>query len=154
MTRKAIDLLAQGRGASDGKGFFLQVEGASIDKQDHAANPCGQIGETIGFDDAIAAGMDYARTHPDTLVIVTADHGHTSQIIPGDAHSPGQTATLITKDGAPMTINYATNTPGASQEHTGTQVRIAGYGPQAANVVGLTDQTDLYGTLHRALDLR
>ena len=28
------------------KGFFLQVEGASIDKQDHAANPCGQIGET------------------------------------------------------------------------------------------------------------
>ena len=29
------------------KGFFLQIEGASIDKQDHAANPCGQIGETV-----------------------------------------------------------------------------------------------------------
>ena len=27
-------------------GFFLQVEGASIDKQDHAGNACGQIGET------------------------------------------------------------------------------------------------------------
>ncbi|HKN55224.1 MAG TPA: alkaline phosphatase, partial [Amycolatopsis sp.] len=134
--------------------FFLQVEGASIDKQDHAANPCGQIGETVGFDDAIAAGLAYARSHPDTLVVVTADHGHTSQIIPNDAKSPGQTATLITHDGVPMTINYATNTPGESQEHTGTQVRIAGYGPQAANVVGVTDQTDLFHTFSRALALR
>ncbi|WP_407241475.1 alkaline phosphatase [Escherichia coli] len=25
------------------KGFFLQVEGASIDKQDHAANPVGKL---------------------------------------------------------------------------------------------------------------
>ncbi|MEN0071219.1 MAG: alkaline phosphatase, partial [Propionicimonas sp.] len=43
MTSKAIDLLkARNRGS---KGFFLQVEGASIDKQDHAADACGQIGE-------------------------------------------------------------------------------------------------------------
>ncbi|SHG82245.1 alkaline phosphatase [Streptoalloteichus hindustanus] len=155
MTRKALDLLERkGRDRWTSKGFFLQVEGASIDKQDHAANPCGQIGETIGFDDAVAAGMDYAKNHPDTLVIVTADHGHTSQIIPNDAKSPGQTATLVTHDGAPMTINYATNPAGQSQEHTGTQVRIAGYGPQAANVVGVTDQTDLFRTLSRALGVR
>lgn len=43
MTRKAIDLLDEGK---RGKGFFLQVEGPSIDKQDHAADPCAQIGET------------------------------------------------------------------------------------------------------------
>ncbi|MEU5691744.1 alkaline phosphatase [Actinosynnema sp. NPDC020468] len=152
MTRKALDLLDRNRRGD--QGFFLQVEGASIDKQDHAANPCGQIGETVGFDDAIAAGQLYARIHPDTLVIVTADHGHTSQIIPNETKSPGQTATLVTKDGVPMTINYATNTPGQSQEHTGTQVRIAGSGPQAANVVGVTDQTDLFRTISRALALR
>ncbi|WP_394622008.1 alkaline phosphatase [Lentzea sp. JNUCC 0626] len=152
MTRKALDLLDHGNKRD--KGFFLQVEGASIDKQDHAANPCGQIGETVGFDDAIAAGLAYARSHQDTLVVVTADHGHTSQIIPNGTASPGQTATLITHDNAEMTINYATNTPGASQEHTGTQVRIAGYGPQAANVVGVTDQTDLFHTISRALSLR
>ncbi|MCP2259331.1 alkaline phosphatase [Streptoalloteichus tenebrarius] len=155
MTRKALDLLdRKGKDHKAGKGFFLQVEGASIDKQDHAADPCGQIGETVGFDDAVAVGMAYARSHPDTLVIVTADHAHTSQIIPNDAKSPGQTATLVTHDGAPMTINYATNTPGESQEHTGTQVRIAGYGPQAANVVGVTDQTDLFRTVTRALGVR
>ncbi|WP_425394074.1 alkaline phosphatase [Actinokineospora inagensis] len=153
MTRKAIDLLDRNARRSD-KGFFLQVEGASIDKQDHAANPCGQIGETVGFDDAIAVGLAFARTHGDTLVIVTADHGHTSQIIPNGAKSPGLTATLITHDGVPMTVNYATAPAGGSQEHTGTEVRIAGYGPQAANVVGITDQTDLFRTFSRALGLR
>jgi alkaline phosphatase len=150
-TRKAIELLDNKR--SD-KGFFLQVEGASIDKQDHAADPCGQIGETIDFDAAVAAGLAFARSNRDTLVIVTGDHGHTSQIIGNSAKSPGQTATLITNEGANMTINYGTALPGGSQEHTGTQIRIAGYGPQAANVVGLTNQTDLFGTLKRALHLR
>ena len=52
MTTKAIDLLD---GATR-KGFFLQVEGASIDKQDHAANPCGQIGETVDLDEAVQVG--------------------------------------------------------------------------------------------------
>ena len=51
MTAKAIGLLDDqpGRGASN-PGFFLQVEGASIDKQDHAESPCQQIGETVAFD--------------------------------------------------------------------------------------------------------
>jgi alkaline phosphatase len=98
-----------------------------------------------------STGHYYARHHADTLVVVTADHGHTSQIIPLEADSPGRTATLITADGAPMKINYATTKPGVSQEHTGTEVRIAAQGPQAANVVGITDQTDLFHTLSRAL---
>src|SRR3954468_13215667 len=150
MAGKAINLLdAQSRHGR--KGFFLQIEGASIDKQDHAPNPCGQIGENIEFDRAVKASLDYARHHADTLVVVTADHGHTSQIVPLATDSPGQTATLITADGAQMKINYATTKPGVSQEHTGTEVRIAAQGPQAANVVGVTDQTDLFHTLSRAL---
>ncbi|SFP43571.1 alkaline phosphatase [Amycolatopsis rubida] len=150
-TQKALQLLEDRR---SNKGFFLQVEGASIDKQDHAADPCGQIGETIDFDAAVAAGLAYARSHTDTLVVVTADHGHTSQIVSNDAKTPGQTATLITNEGANMTLNYGTALPGSSMEHTGTQVRIAAYGPQAANVVGLTNQTDLFGTVKHALRLR
>jgi alkaline phosphatase len=35
-----------------------------------------------------------------------------------------------------MTINYATVAVTGSQQHTGTQLRIAGSGPRAANVVG------------------
>jgi alkaline phosphatase len=137
-------------------GFYLQVEGASIDKQDHAENPCGQIGENVEFDNAIKAALDWAKTHPDTLIIVTADHGHTSQIIdPQTAtdHSPGAIATLITHEGQPMVVNYATNLHGRSQSHTGTEVRVAAQGPQAANVVGITNQTDLFHTMARALGI-
>ncbi|MFO6376899.1 alkaline phosphatase, partial [Pseudomonas aeruginosa] len=60
---------------------------------------------------------------------------------------------LTTKDGAPLAISYGNSEEG-SQEHTGTQLRIAAYGPQAANVTGLTDQTDLFFTIRRALNLR
>ena len=156
MTAKAIALLSTKVEGDERRGFFLQVEGASIDKQDHAANPCGQIGETIEFDRAIQVGLDWAKTNPATLIIVTADHGHTSQIIePQTAadHSPGAIATLITADRQPMVVNYATNLNGRSQSHTGTEVRIAARGPQAANVVGVTDQTDLFHTIARALGL-
>ena len=159
MTQKALDLL-DAQTAEGDKGFFLQVEGASIDKRDHASDACGQIGETLEFDRAIQAGLAYAKDHPDTLVIVTADHGHTSQIVEAqteDHHSPGRTATVLTKDGQPMTINYATVTDAKgeeqSQDHTGTEVRIAAQGPQAANVVGVINQTDVFGIMSRALGL-
>jgi len=151
MTSKAIELLQGGR-----RGFFLQVEGAAIDKRAHAADPCGQIGETIAFDAAVGVALDYANAHPDTLVIVTGDHGHASQIVPAPTeadHSPGVFSTLLTADGAPMVIAYGTNGPGRSQEHTGTQVRVAAQGPQAANVVGVIDQTDLFVVMGRALRL-
>jgi alkaline phosphatase len=151
MTSKAISLLDDRR---DRKGFFLQVEGASIDKQDHAANACGQIGEVVDLDAAVQSALAFAKRDGHTLVIVTADHGHTSQIVETGTNTPGLTATLLTKDGSPMTLSYGTAPAGGSQEHTGTQVRVAGYGPQAANLVGLTDQTDLFTTISRALSLR
>ncbi|MDZ8189360.1 MAG: alkaline phosphatase [Nostoc sp. ChiSLP02] len=151
MTSKAITLLEQKAGRG---GFFLQVEGASIDKRDHAGNPCEQIGETVALDRAVKVALEYAKKHPDTLIVVTADHGHTSQIIPpptASDHSPGKFSTLITADGAEMTVNYATNLPAQSQEHTGTQVRIAAQGPQGENVVGVLDQTNLFHILARAI---
>lgn len=148
MTGKSIDLL---KGSS--KGFFLQVEGASIDKQDHAANPCAQIGETVDLDEAVQKAMDFARADGNTMVVVTADHGHSSQIIYTNGDTPGLTRTLTTKEGAPMTMAYGTAVEGKSQMHTGTQLRVAGYGPGAANVVGLTDQTDMFFTVTDALKL-
>ena len=147
MTEKAIDLLSRNE-----KGFFLQVEGASIDKQDHAANPCGQIGETVDLDEAVQKALEFARKDGNTLVIVTADHAHASQIIPADSKAPGLTQALNTHDGAVMVMSYG-NSEEESMEHTGTQLRIAAYGPHAANVVGLTDQTDLFTTMKAALSL-
>src|SRR4029079_15254300 len=81
-------------------------------------------------------------------------HGHTSQIVETGTTTTGATVTLRTHDGADMTISYATAPLGSSQQHTGTEVRIAAGGPQAANVLGVTDQTDLFFTMRRALGLR
>ncbi|OWF70708.1 alkaline phosphatase [Yersinia frederiksenii] len=148
MTEKAIDLLKTNK-----NGFFLQVEGASIDKQDHAANPCGQFGETVDLDEAVQKALEFARADGNTLVIVTADHAHSSQIIEADAKAPGLTQALTTKDGAIMAISYG-NSEDDSQGHTGTQLRIAAYGPHATNVVGLTDQTDLFFTMRDAMAIK
>lgn len=149
MTEKAIDLLK-----TNPNGFFLQVEGASIDKQDHAANPCGQFGETVDLDEAVQKALEFARADGNTLVIVTADHAHSSQIVAPDTKAPGLTQALNTKDGAVMAISYGTAEADESQEHTGSQLRVAAYGPRAANVVGLTDQTDLFFTMRDAMGLK
>ncbi|MFL2002038.1 alkaline phosphatase [Microbacterium sp. A1-JK] len=145
LTTKAIDLL------DNEDGFFLQVEGASIDKQDHAANACGQIGETVDLDEAVQVALEYAKKQGDTMVVVTADHAHTSQIV-GSA-IPGLNTHLLTTEGQPMIVAYGTSPAGGSQQHTGSQVRVAGYGPGAANVLGLTDQTDLFFTSANTLGL-
>src|SRR4029077_16328930 len=106
MTKKAIGLL------ENRKGFFLQVEGASIDKQDHATNACGQIGETVAFDRAIGVALDYQEDHPDTLIVVSADHSHTSQIVSEDASGSGlptgYSTNLLTKDGQTLSLTYGT----------------------------------------------
>jgi alkaline phosphatase len=70
MTRAAIQLLAR-----DPDGFFLMVEGGRIDHAHHLANAFTALGETIEFANAVEAAV--ATTNPaETLVLVTADHGH------------------------------------------------------------------------------
>ncbi|MFT3898963.1 MAG: alkaline phosphatase [Gordonia sp. (in: high G+C Gram-positive bacteria)] len=148
MTRKAIDLLSQPK-----RGFFLQVESASIDKAAHSADPCGQIGETVQLSDATTVALEYAKKHKDTLVIVTGDHAQSSQIVGTGVDTSGLTKNLMTADGVPMTVNYGTALKGEDQQHSGVQVRIAAYGPGAANVVGLTDQTDTFFLITDTLGL-
>lgn len=149
MTTKAIDLLSNNRAASK-KGFFLQVESASIDKKDHAADVCGQIGETKQIDDAVKAALDFAKKDKNTLVIVTADHAHTSQIV--DGPTPGLDAKVKTTEGSDMVVTYGTSEAGGSQQHTGAQVPVAAYGPGAAQVAGLIDQTDLFFTVRDGMN--
>ena len=70
MTDKALAVLD----ANSPRGFVLMVEGASIDKQAHNMDSERWILDTIEFDRAIKKAKDYASSHPDTLVLVTADH--------------------------------------------------------------------------------
>ena len=151
MTTKALELLTPAK--KSGPGFFLQVEGASIDKRDHAAEPCQQIGEMLAFDAAIAVALDYQASHPDTLVLVTADHAHTSLVVEGDYDGPGLYSVLLTDEGQPMTMHYGTAEAGGSQQHTGGTVPIFASGPHAAEVSGLIDQTDIFDIITGTLGI-
>ncbi len=72
-TRRAIQLL-HNSDQGKRKGFYLQVEGALIDKRSHANDAAQTLGEMKAFDDAVAAALEFARHDGNTLVIVTADH--------------------------------------------------------------------------------
>ncbi|MBX8444933.1 alkaline phosphatase [Staphylococcus aureus] len=56
------------------KGFFLMVEGASIDKSAHSNDITGVMSEMEGFEKAFDDAIQYAKKHKDTLVVATADH--------------------------------------------------------------------------------
>jgi alkaline phosphatase len=77
MARLALHSLS----AHSPAGFYLMIEGASIDKRAHAADAERTIWDVIEFDRAVQVALEFAkRTNGDadpsndTLVIVTADH--------------------------------------------------------------------------------
>lgn len=77
MTALALKSLA----AHSPKGFYLMVEGASIDKQSHESEADRTLWDTIEFDNAVKVAMAFAHATNtdadpanDTLVVVTADH--------------------------------------------------------------------------------
>ena len=71
MTRAAITRLSQ-----DEDGYVLLVEGGRIDHGHHGTNAARALGDTVAFDEAVAAALEMTSTE-DTLIIVTADHSHT-----------------------------------------------------------------------------
>ncbi|MDZ5452758.1 alkaline phosphatase [Labrys sp. ZIDIC5] len=76
MTQSALDQLSK-----NPEGFFLMVEAASIDKMSHAQDGERSLYETIEFDKAVGAAREFAKTHPDTLIVVTGDHTHSMSVI-------------------------------------------------------------------------
>ena len=68
-TRKGIELL------DNPNGFFMMVEGGTIDSCGHANEAAGNLTEVLGLDKAVRVAMEFAEKHPnETLVIVTGDH--------------------------------------------------------------------------------
>jgi alkaline phosphatase len=69
-------------------GFVALIEGASIDKQAHLMDTDRWLLEVIEFDRAVQVAKDFAAKHPDTLVIVTADHECSGAAIIGASTQP------------------------------------------------------------------
>ena len=75
MTQSAIDVLSR-----NPNGFFLMVEAALIDKFNHPLDWERAAFDTIMLSNAVQIAKDFAKTHPDTLIIVTPDHTHSGSI--------------------------------------------------------------------------
>ena len=144
----------------DGRSFVLMIESASIDKQSHVRRPCGQIGEVKQLDDTLKLVLEYAAAHPETLVLVTADHSQAAQLVPEtswlagmNAASPGYFARIRTPEGAIMGVNYATNDSTLQEDHTGADVPLLASGPGANEIPATVRQTDIFHIMMRHLGL-
>ncbi len=74
MTAKAIEALSQNE-----SGYFLVVEAGRIDHAHHEGNAYRSLKDTQAYADAVRVARE-ATDIDDTLIIVTADHGHTMTI--------------------------------------------------------------------------
>jgi len=122
MTAAALKLLARGP-----DGFFLMVEGSSIDWAGHDNVIQWSVFETIEFAKACQTAFDWAKGRRDTLIIVTADHEC------GDLKVVGSGGR-----GRFPQVSWG------SRNHTGVNVPVYAWGVGAERLEGTIDNTDLW----------
>ena len=155
MTQTALDRLTE----EDERNFFLMVESASIDKQSHQRKACGSIGELKQLDESLAVAMKFAESHPDTLILVTADHGQAAQLVPErtlysgipvPVYTPGHVARINTSEGVIMAVNYATN-DFVSEEHTGVNIPLLSNDVGQGSVPAMVTQPEIFDIINSHL---
>ncbi len=131
MTSAAIKTLRR-----DPDGFFLMIEGSQIDWSGHNNNFEDARQQVLWFDEAIKFCLDFAREDQQTLVLVTADH---------------ETGGLGLLAGKPS--GDSVRTGWLCRDHTGTQVPLYAFGPQAERFGGVYDNTDIPKNIAQILDI-
>lgn len=121
-TAKALEVLSKNE-----KGFFLMVEGSQIDWAGHANDGEFVVNETLDFDRALGVVLDFIKTHPNTLVVVTADH-----------ETGGLTLPSIKNDYSKVDMKFSTG------GHTSVMVPVYAFGAGAENFTGMMDNTDFF----------
>ncbi len=96
------------------------VENGRIDTAASAGNYAYTTGEVLAFDNAVQVALSYADAHPDTLLIVTADH---------------ETSGLTLKTNADGTLTFTFANEGY---HTAADVPVRASGPGAERFSGTT----------------
>jgi alkaline phosphatase len=127
MTLRAIEILAR-----NPKGFFLMVEGGKIDHGHHDGSAYRALTETLELSNAVRAAL--GRVDPaETLILVTADHGHTMTMGGSPTRGNPILGKLIENDdqGAPL--------PDLARDGTGKPYTALGY----ANGPGYTGSDSL-----------
>ena len=124
-TGKALEVLSR----NNQQGFFLVIESAIIDGYGHNNDSDGMIEEMKEFDCTLKQLVAYVNQHPETLLVVTADH---------ETGGTGVTYNSF-EVGNPTPLKLSFSTKG----HTGTIVPIFAYGAGAEAFAGIMKNTDL-----------
>ncbi|MBP5337626.1 MAG: alkaline phosphatase [Bacteroidales bacterium] len=127
-TQMAIDYLSK----HSKKGFFLMVEGARIDKHEHANELPETLAETLDFDKAVEAAVRFAEKDGHTLVIISADHETGATILNGGNLETGFVRTVFGSGShSPMMVPLFAFGPhsrdfGCTQENSDVAIKILG----------------------------
>ena len=114
-------------------GFFLMVESAIIDGYGHNNDSEGMIEEMQEFDKTLQALIAYVDTHPNTLLVVTADHETGGTGVAYKSHEVNHPEGLH--------LNFST------KGHTGTVVPVFAYGSGAEKFRGIFQNRELPGII-------
>ncbi|HOO53823.1 MAG TPA: alkaline phosphatase [Methanothrix sp.] len=150
MTEKAIEVLSR-----DDDGFFLMVEGGTIDHACHIRSFDNTTAETLAFDEAVEVALDYADRSGDTLVVVTADHeagGLVLGAVDFDNYSAGEPvfASGLARSSGP---GYNLTSTGMST-HTAVDVPLMASGPGAERFCrGRIDNTEIFYLMKEGMGL-
>ena len=124
-TTKALEVLSR-----DNKdGFFLMIESAIIDGYGHNNDGEGMIVEMQEFNCTLRKMIEYVNQHPETLLVVTADHETGGTGVYYNGNTPANEG--------PLRLKFSTS------GHTGTVVPIFAYGAGAENFAGVMKNTDI-----------
>ena len=110
-------------------GFFLMIESAIIDGYGHNNDSEGMIEEMKEFDQTLKTLIAYVNKHPNTLLVVTADHETGGTGVTYKSHAINQPEGLH--------LNFIT------KGHSGTVVPIFAYGAGAAKFSGIFQNREL-----------
>jgi alkaline phosphatase len=123
LTQKALDLLSQHPG-----GFVLLVEGSLIDWAGHANDIATAMAEMDEFATSMEVVEQYVRQHPDTLMLVTADHDTGGLSLGAEGNYSWKPEVLRTVNASPAKLAQASL---AAQDWQGSLTAGLGFEPTA-----------------------
>ena len=75
--------------------FILQVEGGRVDHGCHNCDAAAAVYDQIAFDEAIDVCLEFQKRVPDTLLIITTDHGNGNMGLNGMGDNYAQSSMLF-----------------------------------------------------------
>lgn len=123
--------------------FFLMVEGSYIDWGGHAKDPEMMVREVLDFDKTIGVALDYVNTHPNTLLIVTADH-ETGGAAVGKYYDTDSNTGKKTEDPDKVAVYFITD------QHTGTHVPVFATGKGKELFSGIYENNEIFHKMMKA----